>query len=362
MSDKTRMGTEHRWAHNDDPCRRRTGSGHLTFEGLTAFSYRTAVAHKYPDRKGGGTAVFAGAGIWNSSMTTKDKSKLRHALTPDWKVLHVDVSPEMGTNHRYGTPADEIRSLTGLRKIHDWQKKHLQELAEQIKTAKNYRSRARLYQYDFIRLLEGCNGLGAFLHRKAVEPVDFGIRSEDESANVAKADECRDRPVDMSPAAVARREKAAAYRAGEYGRKLQKWRDGETHQCPGKPCARGDRWRSTYNDPIPLRLRKIGDEWQVQTARSVTMPVSHALMAYRVSLLARKGVDVSALKGRHISNFTVNEAKADGSLRVGCHVLAGEEMDLLFVKAKELGALTPTMLKYIEKLEGTDEVTNEEVG
>jgi hypothetical protein len=288
-------------------------------------------------------------------MTTKHKSRLHRALTPDWKVLYVDVSPEMGASDRYGTPANEIRTLVGLRAIHDWQKKHLHELAKAIPAAKNYRSRARLYQYDFVRALGGHNKLGEFLKRGAKLSCDFGLDARAELDNVKRADECRDRPVDMSPAAVAKREKAAVRRAGEYDRKVQKWRDGETHQCPDKP---GSRCR--YSDPVPLRLRKTGDEWQVQTARGVTMPISHALMAYRVSLLARKGTDVASLAGHHVSNFTVGSVNPEnGDLRVGCHVLAGKEMDLLFAKAKELGALTARMLEYVEKLEDTKDETSE---
>lgn len=341
---ETRMTTEHRWAHNEKPVTAKTGRSALTFKGFTAFSYATVVAHKYP--KGGGSvegpvAVFAGDGIWNSGYTQKHKNALRRALPPEWYQITVDLPLAMGSTNRF-TPAEELTTKIGLRKIHDWQRKEqLPNLAKSVKNARNYRARARAYEFDLLPALERHNELSAFLKRGTITLARLKVDRMSEEDNVKRAAEARNRPVDMSPKAVAKREKAAELRATEYERGVQKWRDGLSHRCPEPKRRHRGCNNITYHIPVPLRLIKPGHEWRVQTARGVEMPISHALRAYRLSMLAREDIARALIIGaaRHIGQFTVTDIQPNGSLRVGCHLLAADEMDKLFAKAKELGAL-----------------------
>lgn len=337
-----RMGIEDRWAHNKDPDKRKTGSGNLTYEGFSAYSWSTVVAHKYPDKTGeGGTVVMAGDGIRNSGYTCRHKSRLRRALPPTWNVVWVDVP------NTY-KPGAALTTHAGLAECLAHQKANVKKLVEGMDAAKNYRSRARIYTHGLLRKIELYNDLAKYLVRKPLTLEGLKVDRAAEEANVRRANEAaciaEKSANDTSPAAEARREKRNAAKLREHANKIQKWRNGLAATCPDPLKARGDRWRSTYDDFIPLRLQKNGDDWEVQTARRVRLPVRTALYAYRASLLARAG-DADKVNGRHVNGFTISGADGEGNLRVGCHRLAAAEMDLLFAKAKELEIVKPEWLE-----------------
>lgn len=340
MSDKTRMGIEHKWVYNTEPDRCRTGSGNLTFQGFTALSWRTAVAHKYPEggkrrkdgtRTAGPVAVFVNDGIWNSGYTTRHKSKLRHALPPDWLVINVDIDPAIGRHDRYGTPAVEITTMKGLREIHDWQRKtQLPALAEKMGKARNYRSRAHIYEFELLPALDRHNDLSMFLGRHVTLLVELGVDTQAETANLERVRTVYElmRPARIAAAAKARATKRAnedALRRATQEERAEMWRNGAVI-------------RNFWSGEVMLRLHKRG---AVETSRGVILPFREAYKVYRFARRMRgltqeprpdKDTDSFKLLAGAVTAgpFRVQDANYDGDVQVGCHLIRFAEMDRLF--------------------------------
>lgn len=94
---------------------------------------------------------------------------------------------------------------------------------------------------------------------------------------------------------------------------IAKWRRGE---------------RATLPMGIPPLLRTDGET--VYTSWSASFPVSHAKRAWRViSMVIRRGrgwVHNESDKTIHLGHFAVDYIKEDGTVKAGCHIVAGEEV------------------------------------
>ena len=94
---------------------------------------------------------------------------------------------------------------------------------------------------------------------------------------------------------------------------IAKWRRGE---------------RASLPFGLPPLLRTDGET--VYTSWHASFPVSHARRAWRViSMVIRRGrgwVHNENDKTIHLGHFAVDYIKEDGTVKAGCHIVAGEEV------------------------------------
>ena len=194
---KPREHIAHRWAHNKNP--KKTGTqGNMSFKGMKIYSYSTVIAVKYPNKKGdGGTCIFVGEGIYNSTTTMKHKSKASAALPPGWTRVTVDLPPR---EYSYGFSDGElIVDKDGLKVCHKHMVERLKEKAQEVKDAKSYSSRARKWK-DFIWSRSTLEKLSTFLRLKVRTAETFGLNTTEEDLNLARWDaKCAERPAYNRP-------------------------------------------------------------------------------------------------------------------------------------------------------------------
>lgn len=97
---------------------------------------------------------------------------------------------------------------------------------------------------------------------------------------------------------------------------------------------------SLYKVPVALRITERGDEIETSHGARIPLFAAHKLWPAICSVKA-KGVayipsDAQASMTRNIGHFTLNEIRADGSIRVGCHDIAYAEIEYI---AKKLGLM-----------------------
>ena len=86
-----------------------------------------------------------------------------------------------------------------------------------------------------------------------------------------------------------------------------------------------DRWAFGGYD-LPIRLRIKGDE--LQTSRGASVPLAHAVKAFRVIKRLRSKGESYERNGHtiHLGHFALDAVDSAGNVRAGCHEVAWEEI------------------------------------
>ena len=206
----------HRWANNEDP--QKSGkSGHMRFDGMAIYSYRTVIAVKYPEKH---VVLMAGDGIYNSPTTMKHKSRVRSALSGDWTIIHVDCTINDGC---------ELQTVNRVRICHDQMKKTLARKLEAVAASRKGVSLGCRYR-EYTYYLKRCNAVAAFLGRKPEEPHGLDEASLE---NIRKA-------VERNRLAAAAKSAREAKRRDDHRRSLDKTsRTGDSRQRKTAVCRNG---------------------------------------------------------------------------------------------------------------------------
>jgi hypothetical protein len=307
-----REALEHIWARNTDPNATKR-SGNVSFTGMRAYSWNTVIACKYPNKdNSGGTCVFAGDGIRNSGYTMGHKSAFRMALPQGWTTINVELTPMAGSYHSLGGALADIK---GLRECHDHMKFPLDEMADAVRKAKSYGSRAKNWK-DLSRYLHNLNKLSEFLKRKVITPDDLGLNMGEENANLTRWNVS----VASRPEPKPRTGVIGSHNMPELPEYIDKWRAGKRNIVPYS-------WQHTY-----LRLSK--DKTRVETSRGAVVSVEQAEKLFALCTLTKgkdKTFNCSELH-IHVGPYTLDYIDSDGDCRVGCHQLEYTEMEKLHSK------------------------------
>ena len=118
-------------------------------------------------------------------------------------------------------------------------------------------------------------------------------------------------------AAKHRAEAEAARRARE-ANDFAAWRAGEGQFVPAS-------WRCAPDGSAYLRLH----EDELQTSQGASVPLAHAVKAFRFVKLIRERGEGWTANGRsvRVGHFTVDSIDARGNMRAGCHLLTWSEID-----------------------------------
>lgn len=302
-----REAIEHKWTRNTDPDKHGK-QGNMSFRGMAAYSYATVVAYKYPNKNGdGGVCFIVGEGIWNSTSTTRHKYAFVRALPESWTRIWVDLQGRSyGPSH-----GEELTSMPGLRRAHEYGKPCVKELAEKVKNAKSYVIRARAWE-KFQHKRGRVNDLGRFLKRADLLPTQYGLDWQTEDANLARW-----------TAKVAERSRTKTRREEKsFEEKLVDWR------------ARKRTKLVVWNRGFYLRMSR--DKKYVETSHGAIVPVGDARKLFKLCTLARR--DPKSVYGRDLASvgpYTLRTIEPNGDCVVGCHTLKYEEMEALHLANPE---------------------------
>jgi hypothetical protein len=160
----------------------------------------------------------------------------------------------------------------------------------------------------------------------AVNAIDINADIAAIDARFARLESRRADPTYDAKRAHAREQRAAAKAAREAeSRRLREltltdkiaaWRRGECVQF-------------SYSDRPPTMLRvNPSDPSTVETSHGATVPLAHARRLYAAALSARKCCSPWYPPADHafrVGLYTLNAIDADGTIRIGCHVIPWEE-------------------------------------
>lgn len=302
-----REAIEHKWARNTDPDKHGK-QGNMSFQGMAACSYATVVAYKYPNKKGdGGICVIAGEGIRNSSTTRRHKYAFVRALPESWTRIWVDLKQSYCYTH-----GEDLTSMPGLRRAHEYGKTCVAELAEKVKNAKSYVIRARAWE-TFQHKRGRVNDLGRFLKRADLLPTQYGLDWQTEDANLARW-----------TAKVAERRRTKTQREEKsFEEKLVDWR------------ARKRAKLAVWNRGFYLRMSR--DKKYVETSHGAIVPVGDARKLFKLCALIRRDAKsvYSPNPAVGVGHYTLRTIEPNGDCVVGCHTLKYEEMEALHLANPE---------------------------
>lgn len=146
---------------------------------------------------------------------------------------------------------------------------------------------------------------------------------------LATAERMRDAWIEESEA------REAAERAERVRLATMKEEERRAEWFAGNPAAR---W-SGRDDLGGAYLRVVGDE--LQTSQGASVPLAHAIRAFRFIKLCRNRAAEWSRNGRviRVGHFTVDHIKADGSFKAGCHEINWPEIERI---ARAIGVYDAT--------------------
>jgi hypothetical protein len=353
----------HVWAQQEQD-EGRSGNGNFYFSGPTIYSYGShfPIATFTRDAHGERCVLFT-TGDYSVSTARHITYTSRALDGLNVKVWNVPLL----RSSRYGAP-DEATHAANAKLLADEAVAHAADLA-------NVRKRSRFYNEGSLPELE-------FRQRHAARIADeviayceaFAVAIPDNVNAVQWQQSIRDAFAKYhDPAAVAKREKAAAQRAARRDREeaalLQRyfavvegvlpslsheeykrldWQRAHDYRNLmqarnptrikyGPDYLTAEQWRDgkpgTAHPAIAYTLvRRRGD--QLETSRHATCPFKHAVLAFmKAQECKRLGIEWRR-NGHsiHVGHFQVDHIDAQGNLRAGCHTLLFEEMMILAVR------------------------------
>jgi hypothetical protein len=237
------------------------------------------------------------------------KSAFRNALPQGWTTIDVDLEPINGATYSLGGALADIK---GLRECHDYMKTPLADMADAVRKAKSYGSRATKWK-ELSRYIHNLNKLSAFLKRKPISVKALGLDEGEENANLMKWNiSVAGRPEPKPRTCI-----GGGHTPPELPEYIDQWRTGKRRKTP---C----HWYHTY-----LRLSK--DKTRVETSRGAVVPVESAEKLFFMCTISKdkiRSFDGSASK-IHVGPYTLERIEPNGDCQVGCHTLRYTEMERL---------------------------------
>lgn len=320
----------HLWAHQTQSEAR---AGNVSFRGLKFYSYSTVIA-QLVETRGGMVAVFDSCRY--SVSTAKHQSLALSAVShlPRYYVRRgergtYDLTPSRAdVAAKIQEIADTVAAVEAGAGSHKARFERIQGLADRVEQVRQF---AKVFK------------LGAPVIpptvRKALKPETLAAyQARAEKAEAAK----------NTPAAIAKREKAALYRAKKKAAEEQaekERREKIVAEANAKHAGFVAEWRAGainhipfvygYTGGTPDAVRLIQDDGRdvVETSRGARVPLSAALKLFRYCQRVREnGRDFVPQSEFKVGHYALNMITAEGAARVGCHLLAFDEMAALFAK------------------------------
>lgn len=347
----------HKWAHQTQE-NARNPQGNLYFKGATIYSYHDSwpLARIYKRKVAG--AVFEkdnpAVNLVLVNCDTYSTTTNGHASDVRQAIRHLPSLsvPVVENRYSYGNNRDAKLSKD----------EHAANLAYLEKTAAEHLSKAqRAMQVSSVNRRRG--DARALLEGYAHYMAFFGIRRKVPAfpnGAWAAAEARAQRIESPSPEEIARREKSSAARAAmaddvtEYRREMARSMESAGHYL-GYRAQRGKNWPATlarltgekgrpwyaeacgrtawrlgeYNghgtgDSVMLRIN--GE--QIETSQGARIPLAAAPMVWNLVQRAIRngGYEPSGLGGMKIGDYALDSIGADGTLKVGCHVIPYSEL------------------------------------
>lgn len=321
--------TAHIWAQQRKESAK-SSNGNLHFEGPTLYSYSTPIARFILDAKGKRVTLITSQ---TYSVTTSGKHMPAARRATDYgrgEFAPCFTVPNLGSTGFYGycaaelSPADHTANLAHLVALY----------TGTIERAKNVRDLSD-YQLTAIAPLAETVAAYAKAFKLKTPKLDPAGDAEQILAHRAERDAKRN-----TPAAIAKRAKAAEYRAAalerkeelarlEGAEKLAAWRAGENVRLGYAES------RDAHGGAL---LRVKGDK--LETSLGASVPLSHAIRVFQFAKLCRdKGIAADAVawqrNGRtlHAGHFSVDHIFGDGSFKAGCHLINWPEIEAAAIAA-----------------------------
>jgi len=305
----------HIWAHASQESAR-SHNGNFWFEGDTIYSYRTPLARIHVAPNGDKIALRTSE-TYSVTTSGKHEPAISRALNYGCYIKDFSV-PSIGiAGGRLGgsTTIDHAANVAFLVKAYE--------------DAKGKTRRAReLWQSVDASLLRPYDELKAYCDTFEIAFPDVFL--QDDIAAIVKFRADREAK-NATPAAIAKREKAresAERRKAEKARiealnRFEREKEMRTRWLEG-----GSIWggtiRTATNGPL---LRVKGDN--LETSLGATVPLSHAVKAFRFVKLVRESGKPWSRNGKtvRVGHFQVDAIDIDGNMRAGCHFIEWPEIE-----------------------------------
>lgn len=321
----------HLWANQSQESAR-SHNGNYSFEGTRLYSYTTQIAQLLQD-------VVGSDGVKRNVylITARNYSKTTEGkhISPIWRAIPSDASGDRWPSFR----VPFLCSGAWSRSIEEQHAANLKYLVEQYRDAFQRAMRCT------------SNGIGEWKidrMRDAYETAelyatafDHGFVADDLNGDTEKV---RARWARLqTPEAVAKREAEAAKRqakeeariAGGLAYAVEEFRQHRTRHIsiPTRRGAFGRRY-GWYNGPAYLRISR--DRLSLETSQGATVPLEHAVKAFKfIRMCKRMGKQWHA-NGHSIrvGQFALSSINQDGDIVAGCHTIKWSEIARI---AEELG-------------------------
>lgn len=285
----------HAFAHGlEGPMRNSTGSVFRDGEYIYSYGRHFPMARRMV--RPGGRVVFLVTTDRYSVTTSKQQTYLARAIPMDIDQFHVPVLDI--ERWLSGTEKDEAVRLNHAANYDSYR--------ERVNNALGSASRATKHGETYYRMaLRIAEKARAYCQEFEYEPPDpITIPNEDGIREHLERQQLIEEKLERE-----RQER----RLKENEENIAKWRRGE---------------RASLPFGLPPLLRTDGET--VYTSWHASFPVSHARRAWRViSMVIRRGrgwVHNENDKTIHLGHFAVDYIKEDGTVKAGCHIVAGEEV------------------------------------
>lgn len=282
----------HAWAHQHFPEAR---SGNVSFDGPRVYSYRACIAQILPSG-----AVAHSYQHW-SPTTSGHQSDARLASRHMPAVFCYDPGSSVAWNKQF-TEDSIQRMMLNL---------PLPELRKDGVETVNSQKRRENAKADILRKVNQFNEY-LLASGEKIKPIKLPADLEKEGKKLRAAEEKRQK------AEKKRRE-------GEIKR-----RDEEAREALG-------RWRKHENNSVSIRtstpaLRMSKDGLWVETSWGARVPTEDAKRIWPLIFrIKARGVAFTNSDRSRIGDFILNEVKPDGTVVVGCHTIAWEEIEHIAV-------------------------------
>lgn len=331
----------HVWAQ----CNQDSGhnaSNSVSFFGRLFYSYNTPIAHILDTPRGERVALVSAEGY---SMTTKSKHltavrrAVRGAVAADFTVPYIDID----SRGQYTAPRECEHFLPGSLDTRDAEARakamhalNLQWLVQQYTDAVAQLMRSQVVGFNGQYAIDRLDYLATAAHQYAHH---FGLpfpqlKPEDSMRPVLeRIERLRSDPKRMAKAAAreAARQRGrleqAKLTAERNAYRIEQFRLGAPnvgHVSDADGCA---------------MLRLSRDESRVETSWGAQAPLSHvryALEVYSQVMEAKATPWTPGTSAIKLGSFQLDEIRADGSVRCGCHTITGREIELLRLELSQL--------------------------
>jgi hypothetical protein len=294
----THAHTAHVWAQqNEDTYCGRSSDGRMFFEGASIFSYRSSwtIARFVTNKRGQRAVLFNSdtCSISTAKHTHHAHNAVRGLGFPVFELPNPERDPDKEQTRRY----------------------FFDKLSHAINLVTHARTNAEWRMRDAERIANNANALSAF----------FGWRwrlkrPEWSPEFIAQA---KTRAAKEKAKRAAETKRKEALRQADIKDRITAWLAGENV--------------STWGYAGPVLLRVLGDN--IQTSRGATVPVSHAKRAWPLIKACKESATAWRSNGHSlpIGHFNVDRIEADGTLKIGCHVIEYGELERI---ARTLGVET----------------------